>query len=83
MEKVVSLYGGPTGVAEPNELCIAALEDALEKARSGEVIGVSIIRLHRDGCASWINGGFIGGFSFLGAVNMVAAELIKINRENC
>ena len=67
-EKVASLFGGPTHVREPNATAIAVLERWLEKARSGEVVGVVIAGLHYDRLAGWESGGMIGGYGLLGAL---------------
>lgn len=81
MSNVKSLWGGPCGVPEPNANAIAVLTELLEKARSGEVIGVSVAVLHHDGLASWRNGGMVGGYALLGALEMVKADLIGILTE--
>lgn len=80
-ENVKSLFGGPTGVLTPNENAIAVLERALEHAKNGQVVGVSMALLHHDGLAAWQAGGLVGGYSMLGALEMAKADIIAILQE--
>ncbi len=59
----------------PNDAAIKALEAALEKARSGEIVGVSIQMLHHDGLAAYQTAGRCVSYSVLGAVSMTMAAL--------
>ena len=77
---VKSLFGGPTGVPEPNETCISQLEEMLEMAKAGEIIGVSVAAVTKDGLALYRLAGLVGGFSMLGAMDVAKAELIDLNR---
>jgi hypothetical protein len=78
---VTAIFGGPTGVLSANDACIATLERWLEMARSGEVIGVAVIGLCHDGLARQAAGGKIGGYSMIGALEVVRAYLIESARE--
>lgn len=49
MSKVASLTGDNVRGLEPDPLLIEALEDALERARSGNVIAVAIAEVHASG----------------------------------
>lgn len=80
MSNVKALYGGPTGEPEPNDFAIAALTEALERAKAGEVIGVVVAFLHHDGLSSWRTGGMVGGYSLLGALEIAKADLIEALR---
>lgn len=77
MSNVKSIYGGPTGLPEPNDMAIEVLRDMLAKAEAGEVIGVIIAALHHDGLAGFQIGGMVGGYSLLGAVELAKADLIE------
>jgi len=77
---VVSVFGGPSGVREVNSAAVAALEALLEAARSGEVVGVGVSYLCFDGCASYRVAGSIGGWSFLGSVAAMQAEVCDVAR---
>jgi hypothetical protein len=79
-DTVVSLWGQPVGVREPSPALVQELERLLEAARSGEIIGGGFVLLHADATASWVMAGRMGGFSVLGALEMVRAELIETNR---
>jgi len=78
--KVVSLCGGPTGVLEPNATLVAALEAALEAARSGEIVGGVFAFEHFDGTAGFRLAGMCGGFVMLGALTAAHAELLDVVR---
>ncbi|WP_454917436.1 hypothetical protein [Xanthobacter sediminis] len=82
MSNVVAIRGGPTGQPEPNPTCIATLEEWLERARSGEIVGVALAALHHDGVGSYAVGGRVGGYSMLGALEMACAELVKVNSDD-
>jgi len=81
MSNVKSIYGGPTGLPERNERAIEVLTDLLEKAQSGEVIGVVVAALHHDGLAGFRIGGMVGGYSLLGAVEIAKHDLVSILAE--
>jgi hypothetical protein len=76
LSNVKSIFGGPTGLPEPNQMAIDALELILAKAQAGEVIGVVIAALHHDGMAGFQIGGMVGGYSMIGAIEMAKVDLI-------
>lgn len=78
MSKVVAIHGGPTGEPEPNEQAIAVLESYLEMARSGEIIGVALAALCADGLARYSLGGFIGGYSMIGALEICKMDVMQV-----
>lgn len=80
-ENVISLWGGPTGELTPNPTLIEELERLLAAARSGQVIGVAAAMLHHDGLGSYRLAGTVGGYSMLGALEMVGADLRQILRD--
>jgi hypothetical protein len=43
--KVLSIYGGPVGEHEVNETCVAELEEWLEMAKSGQIVGICLVGL--------------------------------------
>ena len=61
-----------------NEKTVEALEEALEQARSGEIVGVSIIKRHPDSLTSYHIAGISGGYSMVGAANCVMLELTRV-----
>ena len=80
---VSSIFGGeiPTGeTGEPNESLISFLEDLLERARSGNSVGVIATELHNDRSASWHVVGQVGGFTMLGAATVALDELTSVVR---
>lgn len=78
--KVVGMDGEPVPMArEPNAACIRALEDLLERARSGEVQGFAGATLDADQCASWHAAGFVGSFGMLGALEVTKAHLMQVH----
>lgn len=76
--KVVSLNGNAPILRERNDQCVAALEDALEEAKSGEIVGVSIIKNYHDGQGSFHYAGTVGGFSMVGAHRASEMMILRI-----
>ena len=76
MTNVVVLHGGPTGSPEPNEHAIKALEEWLEMARSGELIGVVMIGAAYDDTTRSTMAGVVGSYRMVGTVEITKAELI-------
>ncbi len=64
---------------KPNPECVSALEEALEQARSGEIIGVTIIKRHYDRAASFYSSGVIGSYAMIGALQCAQAEMVGIS----
>jgi hypothetical protein len=79
-ENVASLFGGPVGLRETNETCIAVLEDWLAKAKAGEIVGVALVGLCYDNLSLYSIGGKVGGYSMLGGLEMAKQDLIECNR---
>ena len=79
MSNVVSLDGGPAPEMQPNPELIEYLEDMLEMARGGEIIGVAALPLHWDRTASFSAGGVIGGYAQLGALAILQQHLVTLN----
>ncbi len=79
MKKVLSLYGGPVGEHEVNETCVAALEEWLEMAKSGQIVGVCLVGLGYDNLAQYRIAGKIGGYGSVGATHMILQELTYVN----
>jgi hypothetical protein len=79
MAEVVSLNGAPLPTdIERDEGLIAALEQALERARSGETIAASLVELYRDETVGrQIVGHMTSPLRFIGAVEMVKHELVS------
>lgn len=77
---VASLFGGPVGTREPNETCVRTLEEWLERARAGEVVGVAIAGLCFDHTACWSASGTVGGYALVGAMEVAKAEVLDVVR---
>lgn len=80
MTNITSINGATISTGEPNQIAVKVLEEALERARSGDLVGVGIVIRHSDGCASFTLGGSVGGYSMLGALEMVRDEIVSLNR---
>lgn len=79
-EKVIGLFGPvlDDGTREPQDAVVKALEDILERARSGEIVGVGIIEMYRDGGTACEAVGKVNKRSFLGClVQMLVYESSK------
>lgn len=80
-DNVVKLWAqGPEIKKEPHEGCIAVLERALQEARAGDIVGLSITCMDPNGLSEYSVVGFVGGYNMLGAAQCVVGELTAINR---
>jgi hypothetical protein len=77
-EKVVGLHGTwqPAPPLEPNESVVAELEQLLEAARAGDLIGFAVACQHRDR-VGWCYAGATGGFGILGAIECLKERLLR------
>lgn len=78
MAEVISLSGEllPSDV-ERDENVIAVLEQAIERAQSGEIIGICLVQLHRDETVSRaITGHITSPLRLIGAVELVKMGLM-------
>jgi len=73
--KVVAMFGQPIPTGEPVPECVVALEEWLEMARSGEIVGVAMAGLCADGLARRQIGGHVGGYAIIGAASVNLAAL--------
>lgn len=78
--RVSHIFGGPTGERDVNYRVVSLLEDLLERAHSGEIVGVSVCALSFDGCGSYWLGGKVGGYSMLGAMDVARSDLVDLIR---
>lgn len=81
MTNVTSIFGEPVADGKANEACVEELERLLECAKRGEVIGFAGTYMMQDYTSNYLIAGLAGGFGMLGAVEMIKAELIDINRD--
>lgn len=77
---VTSISGGGFSYQskEPSPILVEFLEKALERARMGEIIGMSCASLWFDHSASWDNVGLVGSFSMIGASCVARDDLMTI-----
>lgn len=78
MSKIVSISGGDLhDPREPNTNVIKALEDLLDMARSGEMIGFICVAENYDGSSMTVRS---GGFNIplvLGRMQCLSADLVR------
>jgi len=81
MSNVTSLNGGPTREQKPDPECVEAVERLLERAKSGDVIGVAFVVGHYDGDngAGWA--GSVGGWGMIGALQCLIAKFTTTSVE--
>jgi hypothetical protein len=81
-EKVVGLRGAIVPQAmPPNADVIKLLEDTLERARSGNVLGVSLVMQYSDECCQWQRAGLCS-YRLLGfATGMVAQMADQLSKD--
>ena len=79
MSNVIPFHKGDVVIAtgEPRESVIKAIEDLLERARSGDIQGMAYAALYHDSLASWGIVGLCGPHSLIGAVEVMKANLIR------
>lgn len=65
--------------AEPCEACIRALEEMLERARTGGLQGFVAAILTSEDAAEYRIAGRVGGFGMQGALECAKAELVNVN----
>ena len=80
-ENVTAIFGGPTGLPEPNATCIEALREWLAMAEAGEIVGVAIAGLCADHMSRYAVAGKVGGYGLIGAVEMAKADLLEVVRD--
>lgn len=81
MTKVVGIHGYKPTFKEPNPKVIELLEDLLEQARSGEIIGLSGALLYHDKLSGTVYGGIVGTYGMVGALDVMKSELKKLCEE--
>lgn len=79
MGDVKAIFGGPTGQREVNQIAVEEAEELLTALRAGEVVGFAVVRLHHDHLSSWRLAGQVGGYSMIGGLEHVKAEVMRIN----
>lgn len=82
MTKVIALNGGPTGLPEINQAAVSALEEWLEAARSGQIVGLVMVGLGHDAKAQWEIAGMVGGYGMIGALDIAKSDLVDLARGN-
>lgn len=65
---------------EPNEVLVNTLRELLERAESGEIVGMAAGFMHGDGQSHWTVAGAVGAFSLIGALRMAEHDLIQVTR---
>lgn len=80
-ENVVAMFGGPSGVPEVHEGAVSVLEEMLEMARAGQIVGVVGAFLYYDRCAGYQMGGKIGGYALVGALDAAMMDVRTIIRD--
>ena len=61
---------------EPNANLIKFLEDTLEMAKAGQVIGMACASISHDLSAQWATVGMVGGFNMVGALDAVKYDVL-------
>ena len=81
MSNVTSLNGGPTGEKKPEPECVKEIQLLLDRARSGDVIGVAYVTANFDSSqgAGW--GGYVGSWSMIGALQCLVAKFTAVSVE--
>ena len=80
--KVTAIFGGPAGVPEVSKYCVELLEEWLEMAKAGEIVGVVLVGLCHDKLSRYAIGGHCGGYSLVGCLEIAKTDLIDMNRSS-
>jgi len=75
MKNIRSIYNG-AAFGEPNEDVIQYLEDLLERAKNGEVVGTAVAALHKGEFADFKFVGKVVGFGIVGALEIMKTKII-------
>jgi hypothetical protein len=81
MSNVKALFGDGVDIGEPNEGCVTMLEELLERAKGGDIVGLACATISAHGLASYSLAGLVGPYGLLGAVEMAKAELLDEMRD--
>jgi hypothetical protein len=80
-ENVVAFpgYSVPTPAGEPVQSVVEILREYLEKAEAGQVVGVGIAIVMRDGtkASEWIDSDFSAGASYAWSLNAAVGRLTR------
>lgn len=76
-DNVVSIDGKPLNAPKANRAVIQALGQEIERAKSGEIIGVAIARYHHDGSTGFAVAGQFRPRVMAGAVLDLLDEVRK------
>lgn len=60
----------------PDPDCIEVLEEALARARSGEIVGIIAIEQFADHSAGWAAGGYLSPVSSIGCLQIAQHHLL-------
>ncbi|MGO1160434.1 hypothetical protein ACTOV4_00580 [Brucella sp. C7-11G] len=78
MSKVVSIDGNEVKDGrEPVEYLVKTLEDLLEMARSGELVGISAVCSYFDGSGQTVRSGRNDTAPVVGRLNILAFDLMR------
>lgn len=75
--KVVTIYGQSLDPREMNAEVVARLEDALERARSGEIIAMGLALMNYDGSTGHMTAGHAGHSSMVGAAFLLLSSISR------
>lgn len=78
--KVVQLAPPPR--AEPSQILIDELEQLLERARSGDIIGGALAVIDASGVSEYHIVGYSEGFALVGAATCMQAKLTDIANQS-
>jgi len=70
-----------TAKTECNEMVVKRLEELLEKARSGEIVGIAGAMLLGDSDIKWFWSGAFDPYQTVGCLEELKAEILKMVNE--
>lgn len=78
--QVVGIWPGLENLhtTEPQPDVVDALEQALEQAQAGEIMGVCIVKLHRDRFSSYDTAGICKHYGMIGGMEVAKNYLARV-----
>lgn len=83
MSNVVSIDGGDiVDDREPNEHAVGTLENLLELARSGELVGVAVVCSFFDGTGQIVRSGKCDPVPVVGRLHQLAFDILRATADD-
>lgn len=79
--EIKPIFGGFTHQPEVVDSVVAALEEMLQSAKDGQLVGLAVAMVDCKGSGSYQLARRVGGYTLLGGLEMAKVQLIGFNLE--